>query len=46
MTASEDTALPLAFGQDDEAAMISTAEAAGKLRAAVAPRRDPSLVSA
>jgi len=41
----EDTALPARFGQPggtDE--LISTAEMAGKLKAAVAARRDPALV--
>lgn len=43
----EDTALPIRFGQQagqDE--LISTAEMVGKLKAAVAARRDPDLVIA
>lgn len=43
----EDTALPLRFGQaegTDE--LISLAEAAGKMRAAVRARRDPALIIA
>ena len=41
----DDAALPIAFGQSDaDARMISTEEAVGKLRAAVATRDDPSLV--
>lgn len=39
----EDTALPRPFGATTDAA-ISLAEAVGKLRAAVAARRDPALV--
>src|SRR5258705_4302138 len=41
----DDAVLPRAFGQSDaEARMVSTEEAVGKLRAAVAARCDPSLV--
>jgi carboxyvinyl-carboxyphosphonate phosphorylmutase len=39
----EDTALPARFGQTEDE-LISTAEMAGKLKAAVAARRDPSTV--
>ena len=43
----EDTALPLRFGPPEgKNELISTAEMVGKLRAAVAARRDPSLVIA
>lgn len=40
----EDTALPEAFGQGAETRLLSLEESAGKMRAAVAARRDPSLV--
>jgi carboxyvinyl-carboxyphosphonate phosphorylmutase len=41
----EDTALPIRFGQAEGAdELISTAEMVGKLKAAVAARRDPSTV--
>jgi carboxyvinyl-carboxyphosphonate phosphorylmutase len=41
----EDTALPTPFGQPEGAdALISVEEMAGKLKAAVAARRDPALV--
>jgi carboxyvinyl-carboxyphosphonate phosphorylmutase len=39
----EDTALPARFGQTEDE-LISTAEMVGKLKAAVAARRDPSTV--
>ncbi len=43
----EDTALPTPFGQaEGKESLISIAEGVGKLRAAVAARRDPSLVIA
>lgn len=43
----EDTALPLRFGSPEgKDELISTGEMVGKLRAAVAARRDPSLVIA
>src|SRR3990172_8903390 len=43
----EDTALPLHFGQPEgKDELISTGEMVGKLRAAVAARRDPTLVIA
>jgi len=43
----EDTALPMPFGQPEGTdTLISTEEMVGKLRAAVAARRDPSLVIA
>jgi carboxyvinyl-carboxyphosphonate phosphorylmutase len=43
----EDTALPLRYGQAEGVdELISTAEMVGKLKAAVAARRDPSLVIA
>ena len=41
----EDTALPLRFGQEKDE-LISTAEMVGKLKAAVAARKDPSTVIA
>jgi oxaloacetate decarboxylase len=41
----EDTALPISFGQDKDR-VISTAEMVGKLKAAVAARKDPSTVIA
>lgn len=41
----EDTALPTPFGQEKET-LVSLAEGAGKMKAAVAARRDPSLVIA
>ena len=41
----EDTALPLRFGQEKDE-LISTAEMAGKLKAAVAARKDPATVIA
>jgi carboxyvinyl-carboxyphosphonate phosphorylmutase len=40
----EDTALPQAFGQGSETRLLSLDEGVGKMRAAVAARRDPSLV--
>jgi 2-methylisocitrate lyase-like PEP mutase family enzyme len=40
----EDTALPQAYGQGSETRLLSLEEGAGKMRAAVAARRDPSLV--
>lgn len=41
----EDTALPIRFGQAEGAdELISTAEMVGKLKAAVAARRDPSTI--
>ncbi len=42
----EDTALPAAYGADGKSGFISIEEAEGKLRAAVAARRDPDLVIA
>jgi len=43
----EDTALPIRYGQPEgKDELISTGEMVGKLRAAVAARRDPSLVIA
>jgi carboxyvinyl-carboxyphosphonate phosphorylmutase len=43
----EDTALPTPFGQaEGKESLISIAEGVGKLRAAVAARRDPSLIIA
>jgi carboxyvinyl-carboxyphosphonate phosphorylmutase len=39
----EDTALPAGFGAVGSTSLISVAEGAGKLRAAVAARQDPSL---
>jgi oxaloacetate decarboxylase len=43
----EDTALPVSFGQAEGTdVLISAAEMVGKLKAAVAARRDPSLVIA
>lgn len=43
----EDTALPIRFGQPEgKDELISTEEMVGKLKAAVAARRDPSLVIA
>jgi carboxyvinyl-carboxyphosphonate phosphorylmutase len=43
----EDTALPLRYGQAEGVdELISTAEMVGKLKAAVAARRDPSLIIA
>ncbi|MDP2240860.1 MAG: isocitrate lyase/phosphoenolpyruvate mutase family protein [Burkholderiales bacterium] len=43
----EDTALPIRYGQPEgKDELISTEEMVGKLRAAVAARRDPSLVIA
>ena len=41
----EDTALPIAFGQTKDA-VISTAEMCGKLKAAVAAKKDPATVIA
>jgi carboxyvinyl-carboxyphosphonate phosphorylmutase len=41
----EDTALPLRFGQEKDE-LISTAEMVGKLKAAVAARKDPATVIA
>jgi carboxyvinyl-carboxyphosphonate phosphorylmutase len=40
----EDTALPQGFGQGDETRLLTVEEGAGKMRAAVAARRDPALV--
>jgi len=40
----EDTALPQAYGQGDETRLLSIEEGTGKMMAAVAARRDPSLV--
>ena len=40
----EDTALPQAYGQGSETRLLSVEEGAGKMRAAVAARRDASLV--
>ena len=40
----EDTALPQAYGQGDETRLLSIEEGTGKMKAAVAARRDPSLV--
>ncbi len=40
----EDTALPQAYGQGDETRLLSVEEGVGKMKAAVAARRDPSLV--
>jgi carboxyvinyl-carboxyphosphonate phosphorylmutase len=40
----EDTALPQAYGQGVKTRLLSLDEGAGKMRAAVAARRDPSLV--
>jgi carboxyvinyl-carboxyphosphonate phosphorylmutase len=40
----EDTALPQAFGQGAETRLLSLAEGAAKMKAAVAARADPSLV--
>jgi carboxyvinyl-carboxyphosphonate phosphorylmutase len=40
----EDTALPQAFGQGSETRLLSLEEGAGKMRAAVAARRDRALV--
>ena len=42
----EDTALPQPFGAADEARLISVEEGVGKMRAAIAGRRDPNLVIA
>ena len=42
----EDTDLPQAFGQQGKARLLSMAEAEGKLKAALAARRDPNLVIA
>ncbi len=42
----EDTALPHAFGQTAPEVMSSIEEGAGKMRAALAARRDPSLIIA
>lgn len=42
----EDTALPQGFGQGAGTRLLSLEEGAGKMRAAVAARRDPSLVIA
>jgi len=39
----EDTLLPLPFGAANRDSLISTAEAVGKMRAALAARRDPGL---
>ena len=40
----EDTALPQAYGQGAETRLLSLDEGVGKMKAAVAARRDPSLV--
>jgi oxaloacetate decarboxylase len=40
----EDTALPRQYGEGGTSRLISTEEAVGKLRAALAGRQDPSLV--
>ena len=40
----EDTALPQAYGQGSETRLLSLDEGAGKMKAAVAARRDPSLI--
>ncbi len=40
----EDTALPRAYGQGGETRLLSVGEGAGKMRAALAARGDPSLV--
>ena len=40
----EDTALPAIFGQARQTSLVSVEEGEGKMRAAVAARRDPSLV--
>ena len=40
----EDTALPQSYGQGDETRLLSVDEGVGKMKAAVAARRDPSLV--
>jgi len=40
----EDTLLPRAFGSTEKPALIALAEGVAKIRAAVAARRDPSLV--
>jgi len=40
----EDTALPQAFGQGAETRLLSLEEGVGKMKAAVAARRDPALV--
>ena len=40
----EDTALPRAYGQGGETRLLSLEEGAGKMRAALAARSDPSLV--
>jgi len=40
----EDTALPQAYGQGGETRLLSLDEGVGKMRAAVAARRDPALV--
>ena len=42
----EDTLLPRAFGPSDKAQLLSIAEGAGKMRAALEARRDPDLVIA
>ncbi|MCG8560628.1 MAG: isocitrate lyase/PEP mutase family protein [Hyphomicrobiales bacterium] len=42
----EDTELPRPFGPSDKAALLSIEEGTGKMRAAVAARRDPGLVIA
>lgn len=40
----EDTLLPKAFGSDQRSQLISTAEACGKLKAALDARKDPNLI--
>ena len=42
----EDTLLPRAFGPSDKAQLLSVEEGAGKMKAALAGRRDPDLVIA
>lgn len=42
----EDTLLPRAFGPSDKAQLLSIEEGAGKMKAALAGRRDPDLVIA
>ena len=40
----EDTRLPRAYGQGDQAELISVAEGVGKMKAALSARQDPDLV--
>ena len=42
----EDTVLPVSFGGDSSAPMISLEEGVGKMKAALAARRDPNMVIA